>query len=353
MLYRKLGSSGIEVSTVGLGAWAIGGWMWGGTEEGKSIAAIHAALDRGINLIDTAPAYGLGRSEEIVGRAIHGRRDRVVLATKCGLVWDRQEGQFFFHCDDKGATLGPSKYKIFRNLRPESIRAELERSLKRLSTDYIDLYQTHWQDPTTPIAETVDALLKLKGEGKIRAIGVSNANREQLQAYGFAFINALKRSGVPNANREQLQAYGRIDSDQEKYSLLDRQIEDNGVLDDCRRNGIAMLAYSPLANGLLTGKIRPERSFAEGDLRNGNPRFTRENIERVNAVLAGLEPMARRHAVNVSQLAIAWTCGQPGLTSALCGARHADQAIENARAGEIVLSAEELQQIGDAVRGLS
>ena len=205
MLYRKLGSSGIEVSTVGLGAWAIGGWMWGGTEEGKSIAAIHAALDRGINLIDTAPAYGLGRSEEIVGQAIHGRRDRVVLATKCGLVWDREEGQFFFHSDDKGATPGPSKYKLFRNLRPDSIRAELERSLERLSTDYVDLYQTHWPDPTTPIAETVDVLLDLKGQGKIRAIGVSNANRQQLQAYG------------------------RIDSDQERYSLLDRQIEENGA----------------------------------------------------------------------------------------------------------------------------
>jgi aryl-alcohol dehydrogenase-like predicted oxidoreductase len=251
-----------------------------------------------------------------------------VLATKCGLVWDREEGQFFFHSDDKGATPGPSKYKLFRNLRPDSIRAELERSLERLSTDYIDLYQTHWPDPSTPIAETLDVLLELKGEGKIRAIGVSNANREHLQAYG------------------------RIDSDQERYSLLDRQIEQNGALDHCRRNEIAMLAYSPLANGLLTGKIRPDRPFADGDLRKGNPRFTRDNIERVNAALAGLEPMARRHAANVAQLVIAWTCGQPGLTCALCGARDADQAIENARAGEVMLSAEELQQIGDAVRDL-
>jgi aryl-alcohol dehydrogenase-like predicted oxidoreductase len=252
-----------------------------------------------------------------------------VLATKCGIVWDREEGQFFFHADDKGATPGPSKYKLFRNLRPDSIRAELERSLQRLATDHIDLYQTHWQDPTTPIAETVDMLLRLKQDGKIRAIGVSNANVEHLQAYG------------------------RIDSDQERYSLLDREIEQNGVLEHCRRNGIAMLAYSPLANGLLTGKIRPDRPFLEGDLRKDNPRFTRENIERVNTALAGLEPIAMRHAANVSQLVIAWTYGQPGLTCALCGARDADQAIENARAGDIDLSPEELRQIGDAVRDLS
>ena len=169
MLYRKLGSSGIDVSAVGFGAWAIGGWMWGGADENQAIAAIHAALDHGINLLDTAPIYGYGRSEEIVGRAIRGRREKVVLATKCGMIWDREEGEFFFHANQEGITFRPSEKKVYKCLRPDSIRAELERSLTRLGTTHVDLYQTHWQESTTPIADTMAALVKLKEQGKIRA----------------------------------------------------------------------------------------------------------------------------------------------------------------------------------------
>jgi len=326
MLYRELGPSGISASAIGLGAWAIGGWMWGGTKEEDALAAIHASLEHGVNLIDTAPAYGYGRSEEIVGKAIRGRRDKVVLATKCGLIWDREEGVFHFHANDKGITPRPSEKKVYKCLRPDSIRRELEASLRRLGTDCIDLYQTHWQDESTPIADTLAALQQLKDQGKIRAIGVSNAKGDHLRAYG------------------------RIDTDQEKYSMLDRGIEQNGILDHCRQQHIAMLAYSPLANGLLTGRITPDRRFGEGDLRRMNPRFGRKNLERIGAMLAQFQPIAERQKATIAQLVIAWTIAQPGITVALCGARNAQQAEENAKAADIVLSADEMETINKALQ---
>jgi aryl-alcohol dehydrogenase-like predicted oxidoreductase len=316
MLMRKLGSSGLDISAVGFGAWVTGGWMWGGADEETSIAAVHAAIDHGINLIDTAPIYGYGRSEQIVGRAIRDRRDRVVLATKCGLVWDREEGALHFYADDKGATLRPVDKKIYKCLRPGSIREEVERSLQYLQTDYLDLLQTHWQDPTTPLAETVAELERLKQEGKIRAFGASNCSLDLLKAYGS------------------------IDTDQEKFSLLDRKMAEDGRLDWCRENSVSVLAYSPLANGLLTGKLSPDREYGAGDLRKANPRFRSENVARINALLQQLQPMAQRHKATIGQLVIAWTAAQPGLTCVLCGARDAEQAIENAAAGSIELSSE-------------
>ena len=327
MLYRKLGSSGIDVSAVGFGAWAIGGWMWGGTDEPQAVAAVQAALDHGINLIDTAPAYGYGRSEEIIARAIRGRREKAVLATKCGLVWDREDGTFFFHADQQGATMRPSEKKIYKCLKPDSIRTEVERSLARLGVDYIDLYQTHWQDPTAPIEDTMAALVKLKEQGKIRAIGVSNAGLDQLRAYG------------------------PIDSDQEKYSMLDRNLETNGILEYCRQRNIAVLAYSPLANGLLTGKIGPDRQFGPGDLRKANPRFRRDNLEKVNGTLEQLRPLAESYQASIAQLVIAWTCAQPGMTCVLCGARNPQQAIENAAAGGIALAPDDARMMGELVQG--
>jgi aryl-alcohol dehydrogenase-like predicted oxidoreductase len=325
MIFRELGASGIEVSAVGLGAWAIGGWMWGGTDEQKSIAAIHAALDQGITLVDTAATYGYGRSEEIVGRAIAGRRNHVVLATKCGLIWDREDGTFFTYADEKGISSRPATMKIFRNLRPDSITAELERSLTRLQTDYVDLYQTHWQDKATPIEDTMAALLKLKDQGKIRAIGVSNATVEEMTAYG------------------------PIDSDQEKYSLLDRQIETNGTVAYCREHHVGILAYSPLANGLLTGKLRPDREYNPGDLRKANPRFMPRNVERVNAMLEKLRGLAAAHRATLGQLVIAWTFSQPGITCVLCGIRDVAQATENAGAAAISLQPDELSAIQEAI----
>jgi aryl-alcohol dehydrogenase-like predicted oxidoreductase len=283
MHYRPLGQSGIQASVVGLGTWAIGGWMWGGTDEAKAIRAIQASLDAGVSLIDTAPAYGMGLSETIVGKAIAGRRDKVVLATKLGLVWHVQKGQHFF--DEHGKP-------VHRYLGPQSIRYEIEQSLKRLNTDYIDLYQTHWQDATTPIEKTMKTLLDLKQEGKIRAIGVSNCTIEQLGAY---------------------RKVGPLDSTQEKYSLLDRELEKD-YLPYTRRNNIAMLAYSPLANGLLTGKIGPERQFPPDDLRYNNPRFSVESRREVQAFLDRVRPIATDYQVTLAQIVIAWTLAQPGVT---------------------------------------
>jgi aryl-alcohol dehydrogenase-like predicted oxidoreductase len=327
MFMRKLGSSGIEISAVGFGAWVTGGWMWGGADDRQSIAAIHAALDLGINLVDTAPMYGYGHSEEVVGQAIRDRRDKVVLATKCGLIWDREEGTLHFYADDVGATLRPVDKKIYKNLRPASIRAEVERSLRNLQTDRIDLLQTHWQDPSTPLADTVAELQRLKQEGKIRAIGVSNCSLDQLKDYG------------------------PIDSAQEKYSMLDRDLEENGILQWCREHSVSMLAYSPLANGLLTGKLQPDRQYNPGDLRKANPRFRPQNVKRINDLLRQLEAIAQRYNATIGQLVIAWTAAQPGITSVLCGARDVQQATENVGAGKIELSAEDITTMGQLIRG--
>jgi methylglyoxal reductase len=320
MRYRPLGHSGIEASVVAFGAWAVGGWFWGGADDEDSVAAIRSALDAGITLIDTAPAYGLGRSEEIVGKAIQGRRDEVVLATKCGMVWHTEKGTHFL--DELGKP-------IHRYLGPESVRYEVEQSLRRLQTDMIDLYQTHWQDETTPIEETMATLLDLKQEGKIRAIGVSNATIQQMDEYRQS---------------------GSLDSDQEKYSMLDRAL-DSEQLPYCERNNIAMLAYSPLARGLLTGKVPVDREFAEDDLRAQNPRFRPAKRQEILDFLEEIRPVADAHGATFAQLAIAWTLAQPGLTHALVGARNPRQALENAAAGDIVLTEPELVAIGEALAG--
>ena len=322
MEHRPLGASGIEASVVGLGAWAIGGWLWGGTDERKSVEAIHAAIDGGINFIDTAPAYGMGLSESIVGKALAGRRSQVVIATKCGLVWHSEKGTAHITQDGK---------PLHRYLGPESIRYEVEQSLKRLNTDYIDLYQTHWQDETTPIEETMTTLLDLKREGKIRAIGVSNAKVEQIEAY---------------------RRVGQLDTCQEKYSMLDRELESE-YLPYAREHNLAVLAYSPLANGLLTGKIGPDRQFPADDLRSSRPRFSVESRKQVLAMLDKMRPIAGKHGLTLAQLVIAWTIAQPGLTHALVGARNAQQAGENAAAGSVALSSEELETLNQIVSGQS
>jgi len=326
MRTRPLGPSRIDASVVGLGAWAIGGWMWGGTDEDASIRAIHASLDAGVNLIDTAAVYGFGLSEEIVGKAIRDRRDRVVLATKCAMVCDPTVGEFKFRSTAQGPS--PTGHVIIHICgRPESIRQEIEASLKRLRTDYIDLYQTHWQDGTTPIADTMGALTELKEQGKIRAIGACNASAAQLDEY---------RTG------------GGIDSDQERFSMIDRDIESD-QLPFCREHGVAVLAYSPLARGLLTGKVGPERKFPPGDLRLADPRFMVRNREKIAGMLDKFRPVADAHGLTLAQLAIAWTLHQPGVTHALCGARNPEQAQENAAAGDVTLSADELATIDGAI----
>jgi methylglyoxal reductase len=321
-LEREIGPSGIKASAVGIGTWAMGGWMWGGGDDAASVAALRASLDAGLTLIDTAPAYGLGRAEEVVGRAVEGRRDEVVLVTKCGLVWEGQGGwpggRPFV--EQHGKT-------IHRYLGAQSVRDELEASLKRLRTDHVDVLITHWQDPTTPIAETMGALQALKKEGKVKAIGISNASVDDLNAYIAA---------------------GQVDCVQEAYNMLDRGLEQT-LLPICRREGIAVISYSSLALGLLTGRIGPEREFNGDDLRRGNPRFSVENRTRVASFAGEIEPIAHRHKVEVGEVVIAWTLAQPGITFSLCGARNAAQAAENARAGAIGLSADELAVIDAAI----
>ncbi|TIL35584.1 aldo/keto reductase [Mesorhizobium sp.] len=317
---RSIGKSGVVASAVGLGTWAIGGWMWGGTDEAESIAAIQASFDAGVSLIDTAPAYGLGRSEEIVGKAIKGRRDRAVIASKCGLNWHSKKGNHFF--DQDGTPVN-------RYLGADGIAYELEQSLRRLGTDYIDLYITHWQDPTTPIAETMEALERLKSAGKIRAIGASNLNPAELQQYVAA---------------------GQLDAIQERYSMLDREIEQT-LLPIARQHQVAALSYSSLALGLLSGDIDPAREFSGDDQRKDNPRFSQANRRKVAALKHALAPVAEVHQARMAQIVIAWTLAQPGITFALCGARNATQALDNARAGEILLSAAELGAIDAAVAG--
>ncbi|MFP4356615.1 MAG: aldo/keto reductase, partial [Phycisphaerae bacterium] len=319
MQRRALGQSNIQASVVGFGAWAIGGWLWGGQEQTDAIRAIHAAIDEGIDLIDTAPIYGFGASEQTVGKAISDRREKVVLATKCGLVWDTRKGEHFFNSTQETVTQS-GEICVQKYLGPESIGKEIEASLERLRTDHIDLYQTHWQESTTPIEDTMAELLRLKDQGKIRAIGVSNASPEQMDAY-----------------RE----VGPLDADQEKYSMLDRDLEDANMA-YAADNGLAMLAYSPIAQGLLTGKMGPDRTFEEGDLRKDNDRFSVENRKRVQQLLDEFKPVAEAHDATMTQIVIAWTFHRRGCSHVLVGARNPNQAKENAAAGAIQLTDEQL-----------
>ncbi len=226
MRTRALGQSDMEAGVVALGTWVVGGWSWGGADQDESLDAIRASIDTGVNLIDTAPIYGFGLSEEIVGLAVEGCRDKVLLATKCGMVCNTMEGEHKFNSNASGPDpLGHINIRI--NLRPDSIRREVEASLRRLRTDHIDLLQTHWQDSTTPVADTMEAMLRLQEEGKIRGIGVCNATAKQMEEYWHG---------------------GPLLSDQEQFSMIDRAIESD-QLPYCRRQGMAVLAYSPLRAG--------------------------------------------------------------------------------------------------------
>ncbi len=310
MEYRPLGQSGLKVSAIGLGTWAVGGGSWWGpTDEAEAIAAIQCAIDNGVNLIDTAPMYGFGQAETLVGRAIRGRRDRVILATKCGLWWHDARGSPWFTYEGR---------VIRRSLRPDTIREELEASLKRLGVDYIDLYQTHWPaipPEATPIADTMACLLDLQREGKIRAIGVSNVTCEQMDEY---------------------RAVGRLDACQPRYSMLDRRIEAD-ILPYCVRHGIATLVYSSLEQGLLTGRIGMDRVFSPEEYRSRLPWFRPQNRGRVLAMLDHWRDLCEAYRCTLAQLVLAWTAAQPGVTVVLAGARKVAHALENAQAGAIRL----------------
>ncbi len=323
MQYRQLGNSGLNASVVAFGAWAIGGWKWGGTDANASVAAVRAAVDAGVNFIDTAAVYGFGVSEELVAKAIEPLdRQSLIIATKCGLRWDIETPTM--HVESEGK-------RVFRCTTAESIAWELEQSLQRLNTDYIDLYQTHWPNPDTSPQEEMDALLSLKKAGKIRAIGFCNAPVENLRA---------------------ARAVGELDVDQEKYSLLDREkAADN--LPFCQSNNMAFLAYSPMAQGLLSGRVSAQRQFAEGDLRNDNPRFSQASRQAVLDLLAPVKALSLELNASVEQIVLAWTLQQPGLTHVLVGARNAEQGINNAKAGELVLSAESFKIVEKAAQSFA
>jgi len=319
MLRREIGASGISCSAIGLGTWAIGGAMWGGSDDAASLAAISASIEDGVDLIDTAPGYGLGHAESLLGRAIAGRRDKVVIATKCGLNLHHGKGAYFF--DQYGK-------KVHRYLGADGIIHEVEQSLGRLGTDYIDIYITHWQDATTPVDETMEALQRLRRDGKIRAIGASNLSPEDL---------------------EQYLRVGGLDCIQERYSMIDRGLE-TGLLPRTRGLPISTLSYSPLGMGLLTGKVTPDRVFSGDDIRKDNPRFSIESRAAVAGFAEDLRELGAGHNLTVSQLVIAWTLRRPQIDFVLCGARNPAHAHENAGAGRADLKAEDLATIDAAAR---
>ncbi len=322
MRQKPLGNSGIQASVIGLGAWVLGGGSIWGQEpsDAESVRTLQAALDSGMNLIDTAPAYGWGRSERVVGQALKGRRDKAVLATKCGLWWEDARGSFFTDFDGK---------KLYRSLRPDTLQIEIEDSLRRLDTDHIDLYQTHWPSmppDLTPIADTMATLLKLKQQGKIRAIVVCNVSPGELE--------------------EHLRC-GEIASDQFRYSMLHRGPEQD-MLPLCAKKKLATLTYMSLEQGLLTGKVGMDRVFSPGEFRTNeawNPWYILANRRQVLDLLAGWKPLTEKYNCSLSQLVLAWTAAQPGVTHVLAGARNLQQMSDNVRAGELHLEAPDIQRI--------
>jgi aryl-alcohol dehydrogenase-like predicted oxidoreductase len=327
MEYRKIGNSDLNLSVVTFGAWAAGGWMWGGTERKDAVEAIRASYDLGVTSIDTAPIYGQGTSEEIVGEAIKDLpRDKVQILTKYGMRWDTNKGDFGFKSKDNQG----NDIDIYKYAGRESIIKECEDSLRRLKTDYIDLYQIHWPDVTTPIEETMETVAQLIKEGKVRHAGVCNYNVAQMQ---------------------EAEKYVNLISNQVPYSMVKRDIEAE-VVPYCIENGKSILAYSPLERGLLTGKMKPGYQFGEGDHRANLYFFQDENLKRTNAFLQKIKPLADEKNASLSQLVIRWTVEQPGITIALVGARNAEQAVQNAKALHVKLSQDEIGFITDELNKL-
>ena len=320
MQSRRLGKSEVMVTPMAFGAWAVGGWMWGGADESEALVAIRVAYEAGITTIDTAPVYGFGRSEELVGKAMKGiPREKYQLLTKFGMNWQTEEGEYFFDTrNEEGKPL-----KIYKCSSAKRIIQDCEDSLLRLRTDYIDLYQIHWPDATTPIDETFKAVDKLIKQGKVRAAGVCNYNVQQVD-----------------------EALHTIDlaSNQVPYSLVYRDIEKD-ILPQAIQKGLSIIAYSPLQRGLLTGKIKRGHQFNEGDTREGNRFYTEENIQRINDLLNKIKPIAETHNASLAQVIINWTIHRPGITCALVGARNKQQVLDNATALSFELSQEELDNI--------
>ncbi|MGZ8551952.1 MAG: aldo/keto reductase [Chitinophagaceae bacterium] len=327
MEYRQLGQSDLELSVITFGAWAIGGWMWGGAERKDAIDAIKASYNHGVTSIDTAPVYGQGLSEEIVGDAIQGiPRDKIQLLTKFGMRWDITKGDFAFKSEDNAG----KPIEIYKYAGRESIIKECEDSLRRLRTDYIDLYQIHWPDSTTPVEESMEAIALLLKQGKIRAAGVCN--------YSVAQMKEAEKTVS-------------LASNQVPYSMVERTIEKE-LVPHCIEHNKSILAYSPLQRGIRTGKIKPGHQFAAGDHRPNTIFYKPENIKRINIFLGQLGPLAKQKDVSLSQLVLRWTIQQPGITIALAGARDSKQAIQNAMSAAIKLSVDDVEFINHQLEQL-
>lgn len=317
MKTRKIGQSDLEAGILSLGAWAIGGGSWWGENDDElSIKTIHSALDKGLTWIDTAPVYGFGHSEEVVGKALKDRRSRAILSTKCGLQWRNQQGSDHFSRDG---------HEVYRNLSAQSIRQDLEDSLRRLQTDYIDIYYTHWQarKDGASIEETMTELLKMKQEGKIRVIGASNVTTTHLDEY-------LK--------------YGRLDVIQEKFSMVDRRIESE-LLPYCEEHQITLQTYSPLEQGLLTGKIGMDYVIPAGSVHENKFWWIAENRKLVIDMLKGWSDLTEKYGCAMGNLVIAWTAARSEQINVLGGARKLEQVEENAKAGDLTLDKADLDRM--------
>jgi len=310
MQTKKLGYSDLDITNIGLGTWAIGGggwkFAWGPQDDKESIAAIHKAIDIGINWIDTAALYGLGHSEIVVGKAIKDMKKNPIIATKCCRCWDE-------------------KRKIFNSLKKESIRSEVEASLKRLRVDVIDLYQIHWPIPDEDIEEGWDTIANLIKEGKIRYGGVSNFSVEQLK---------------------RIQPIHPIASLQPPYSMLDRGVEE-GLLDYCKKNNIGVICYSPMHRGLLTGKFSKERvsNLPNDDHRRKNMQFQEPQLSVNLQLVEALRPIAGKNNITLAQLALAWVLRRKEVTAAIVGARSQSQIQETSAAGDVKLTEDDIKTI--------
>ncbi|MCK6622681.1 MAG: aldo/keto reductase [Calditrichaceae bacterium] len=313
---RQLGKDGPHLTEIGLGAWAIGGpwtWGWGEQDDVISIKTIQLSLALGINWIDTAAVYGLGHGEEVVAKAVNGRRKEVFIASKCGLVWDERR-------------------RVRNNNRPESIRKECENSLRRLRTDYLDLYQIHWPDKNVPVEESWGEMVRLKEAGKVRYIGVSNFGMDLLQ---------------------RCQAVHPVASLQPPYNMVQREVEKE-ILPWCREHGVGVVAYSPLLNGLLTGKFSREflATLADDDWRKARkqPFFTEPLFSRVLAFVEQIRLIADKYQKTPAQLAIAWVLMHPAVTSAIVGARSVSQAEQNIGGAGWQMLNEDMERIDELYR---
>ncbi len=319
MQIKKIGKSHVKITEIAFGAWAAGGWMWGGTDYHLSVRAVERAIDLGMTTIDTAPAYGFGLSEKIVGDAIKGKKDKVQILTKYGLRWDTDKGRFFFpSVSNEGKPVRMHKYAS-----KASVMSECEESLRRLGIDCIDLYQIHWPDPTTPIEDTMEAIDLLIQQGKIKASGVCNYT-----------VDEMKRAD----------SVVSLASNQVPYSMVKRDIEGE-VVPFCLENEIGILAYSPLQRGVLTGKITHDYHFNKGDNRQNLPYYQGENLDKINDFLQKIRTIADDRKMTLTQLVINWTLKQPGITCVLVGARSPEQVDENVKASGFDLTEAEITTI--------